>query len=198
MTFPEIQHALQHKVVGIAGCGGLGSNCAAMLVRSGIHRLVIVDFDKVENSNLNRQFFFKHQIGLYKAEALRDNLLLIQPEARIESHVLRIDVSEAKRLFSGCDVVVEAFDQAESKQMLIETMLEAFPDKKVVCASGLAGLHHADSMKVLRHGNLIAVGDFMESVSDENPPMAPKVNIAAALQANEVLKCLLLEADAKQ
>ena len=191
MTFEEIKNKVSKYTVGIAGCGGLGSNCAAMLVRSGVTKLIIADFDVIQESNLNRQFFFHDQIDKPKADTLKKNLLMIDPHAQIESHVIRLDREKVELLFASCDVIVEAFDLAENKQMLIETVLDVFPEKPLVCASGLGGLENADQMRVVRNGNLIVVGDFLESVSEENPPMAPKVTIAAALQANEVLKLLL-------
>jgi len=190
MTFEEIKNKVSKFTVGIAGCGGLGSNCAAMLVRSGVNKLILADFDDVAESNLNRQFFFYSQIGQPKADMLKSNLLMIAPDAQIESHVVRLDKAQIKRLFLDCDVVVEAFDVAENKLMMIEAIAELFPDKPLVCASGLGGLENAENMRIVRSGNLIVVGDFTESVSDENPPMAPKVTIAAALQANEVLRIL--------
>ncbi|HPS84815.1 MAG TPA: sulfur carrier protein ThiS adenylyltransferase ThiF [Bacteroidales bacterium] len=190
MTFEEIKNKVSKYTVGIAGCGGLGSNCAAMLVRSGITKLVIADFDVIQESNLNRQFFFYDQIEKPKADTLKKNLLMINPHAEIESHVVRLDPEKVVDIFSSCDVIVEAFDLAENKQMLIETVLDRFPEKPLVCASGLGGLENADQMRVVRNGNLIVVGDFKESVSEENPPMAPKVSIAAALEANEVLRIL--------
>jgi len=193
MTFEEIRNKVSKYTVGIAGCGGLGSNCAAMLVRSGVTKLVIADFDVIQESNLNRQFFFYDQIDKPKADTLKINLLNINPDAQIEAHVVRLDPEKVVQFFSNCDVIVEAFDLAENKQMLIETVLNRFPEKPIVCASGLGGLEDADQMRVVRNGNLIVVGDFKESVSDNNPPMAPKVTIAAALQANEVLKLLVCE-----
>jgi len=191
MTFEEIKNKVSNFTVGVAGCGGLGSNCAAMLIRSGISKLVIADFDIIQESNLNRQFFFYDQIDKPKADTLKKNLLNINPDAQIEAHVVRLDPDKVVQLFAHCDVIVEAFDLAENKQMLIETVLDRFPEKPLVCASGLGGLEDADQMRVVRNGNLIVVGDFKESVSADNPPMAPKVSIAAALQANEVLRLLL-------
>ena len=193
MTFEEIKNIVSKYTIGIAGCGGLGSNCAAMLVRSGITKLVVADFDVIQETNLNRQFFFYDQIEKTKADSLKKNLLMINPHAEIESYVVKLDLNKIVDLFSNCDVIVEAFDLAENKQKLIETIIAHFPNKPLVCASGIGGLENADQMRVIRNGNLIVVGDFKESVSDYNPPLAPKVTIAAALQANEVLRLLLCE-----
>ncbi len=191
MTFDEIKDIVSTYTVGIAGCGGLGSNCAAMLVRSGIKNLVIADFDTISESNLNRQFFFHHQIGKSKATTLRENILLIDPKVDIQSHHIRLDKSNIGIIFGKCPIIVEAFDTAEAKQMIIEVVSEDFPGKTLVCASGLSGLENAEQMKVVRNGNLVIVGDFAEEVSETNPPLAPKVSIAASLQANEVIKLLL-------
>lgn len=191
MRIQELYEKLKDKKVGIAGCGGLGSNVAQMLVRSGIRKLVLVDFDRVQESNLNRQFFFKDQIGQEKVMALRDNLLKIQPKLEIESHVSRLNTGLIQRLFIDCDILIEAFDIAESKAMLFETMSENLPNIPVIGVSGLAGMDNAEKMQIVRDGNLILIGDFSDDVSDELPPLAPKVTIAAGLQANEALKILL-------
>ena len=190
MRIHEINTKLKDKKVGIAGCGGLGSNVAQMLVRSGIRKLVLADFDHVQESNLNRQFFFKDQIGQEKVMALRDNLLKIQPKLELECHVSRLNPGLIQRFYTDCDVLVEAFDVAESKAMLFETMSENLPDIPVIGVSGLAGMDNAEKMQIVRDGNLILIGDFANDVSDDLPPLAPKVTIAAALQANEVLRFL--------
>ncbi|PKP02653.1 MAG: thiamine biosynthesis protein ThiF [Bacteroidetes bacterium HGW-Bacteroidetes-6] len=191
MTFEQIKNKVSSFTVGIAGCGGLGSNCASMLIRSGVQKIIIADFDVVAESNLNRQFFFKNQIGFPKADCLKQNLLQINTDATIDAYQLRLDENGIRTLFSRCDVIVEAFDAAESKLMIIEAVAKYFPETPLVCASGLAGIHNAERMLVKRSGQLIVVGDFGESVSENNPPLAPKVTIAAALQANEVLRILL-------
>jgi sulfur carrier protein ThiS adenylyltransferase len=108
---------LGHASVAIAGCGGLGSNCAVALVRVGIGRLVLADFDVVTLGNLNRQYFFRDQVGMKKVEALRDNLLRIDPRVTLDIHDLRLDPDAVRRLFAGCDVVVEAFDRADQKKI---------------------------------------------------------------------------------
>ena len=125
---------LGRAVVGIAGAGGLGSNCAMHLVRSGVRRLVIADFDRVAESNLNRQFFFADQIGCRKVEALGRNLRRIVPELELELHDSAVTAENAAGRFGRCDIVVEAFDSSAAKQMLIRTMLAC--GKTVVAASG--------------------------------------------------------------
>ena len=191
MRFEEIKAKLSQYKVGIAGCGGLGSNCAQMLVRTGITKLVIADFDVVSESNLNRQFFFADQIGRKKVNALKENLSRISPVIEIETHSVYLTPDIVKEIYVSCDAIVEAFDNKENKWMLIETVEKYFPDKLLVSASGLAGLNKIEQMKIVRNGLLVMVGDFEEEVSDDNPPLAPKVMMAAALEAAEVINYLL-------
>ncbi|PKP42351.1 MAG: thiamine biosynthesis protein ThiF [Bacteroidetes bacterium HGW-Bacteroidetes-10] len=192
-TFNQIRTILSQKTIGIAGAGGLGSNCAASLIRSGIGKLIIADFDVVTDANLNRQFFFHDQIGERKVDALRDNLLRICPFASLQMHNIKVSPENISLLFSTCDIVVEAFDLADQKQMLIEYMLENLPHIPVVAASGLAGWGGADMLRTIRSGSLYICGDETSEVSDENPPLAPKVNIVSNLQADTVLGILLSE-----
>jgi sulfur carrier protein ThiS adenylyltransferase len=191
MRFEEIKAKLSPYKVGIAGCGGLGSNCAQMLVRTGIKKLILADFDVVCESNLNRQFYFADQVGRKKVDALKENLFRISPDIEIETHSVYLTPEIVKEIYASCDAIVEAFDNKESKWMLIETVETHFPDKLLVSASGLAGLNKIEQMKIVRNGRLVMIGDFEEEVSDENPPLAPKVMVAAALEAAEVIKYLL-------
>ncbi|MCL6560114.1 MAG: sulfur carrier protein ThiS adenylyltransferase ThiF, partial [Firmicutes bacterium] len=115
---------IQRVKVGIAGAGGLGSNCAAYLVRSGFKKFKIVDFDRVEAGNLNRQFFFLDQIGRLKVEALAENLRKINPDLAIEALAFRIDEASVADVFADCDAVVEAFDGARDKKLLVEAYLD--------------------------------------------------------------------------
>ncbi|MGO8692070.1 MAG: sulfur carrier protein ThiS adenylyltransferase ThiF [Rectinemataceae bacterium] len=191
MTRNEYRRRLGSKKVGIAGAGGLGSNCAVALARAGIGCLVIADFDRVSRDNLDRQAFFLDQEGMFKAEALAQNIARIDPGVRVEAHVLRLDAESLPKLFSDCDAVVEAFDAARAKLMFIETLLAALPGRPLVCASGLAGFGHSESFRVRRSGALALVGDFESEVGPDNPPMAPRVGIVAAMEADLVLEALL-------
>lgn len=177
--------------VGIAGAGGLGSNCAVALARAGVGRFIIADFDAVSAPNLDRQYYFRAQVGRPKAEALAENIAAIDPSAAVEAHILRIDPAAARSHFAGCDVIVEAFDDAAAKDMLIETCMAAFPQTPIVGASGLAGIGRFEAIRVLRSGNLILCGDFENEVSAQLPPFAPRVAIVANLQADLVLELLL-------
>jgi len=190
-TFNQIRAFLSQKTIGIAGAGGLGSNCAESLLRCGAGKLIVADFDRVSDANLNRQFYFHDQIGEKKVEALRDNLLRINPFASLQMHFAKVDPDNLKLLFSTCDVVVEAFDSASEKLMLIEEMALQLPDIPVVAASGLGGWGEADSLKVIRSGNLFICGDEYSEVTENRPPLAPKVRIVSNLQADVVLEILL-------
>lgn len=177
--------------VGIAGCGGLGSNCAASLVRAGVGSLVLADFDLVSEANLDRQFFFKDQVGEPKALALAENLLRIDPALALDARVLRLDAASALELFADCDVVVEAFDDAGAKAMLLEAMLGRAPGKWLVAASGLAGYGRSGALKVRASGRFVLCGDLETEVGPESPPVAPRVGIVANMEANAVLSILL-------
>ncbi len=190
-TFNQIRAFLSQKTIGIAGAGGLGSNCAESLLRCGAGKLIVADFDRVSDANLNRQFYFHDQIGEKKVEALRDNLLRINPFASLQMHFAKVDPDNLKLLFSTCDVVVEAFDLASEKLMLIEEMALQLPDIPVVAASGLGGWGESDSLKVIRSGNLFICGDEYSEVTEIRPPLAPKVRIVSNLQADVVLEILL-------
>ena len=182
---------LKTKTIGIAGCGGLGSNCAVSLARVGVGKLVIADFDSVVESNLNRQYFFKDQVGQEKVLALKENISRINPHVEVEAHVRKLDPDAIKELFSHCDVIVEAFDLAEMKQMIIETVLSEMPEKYIVSGVGLAGWGRNELLKTRQFGKLFICGDFENEVSDTEPPLAPRVCIVANMQANIVMEILL-------
>ena len=191
LSFCEIKALLSQKCVGIAGAGGLGSNCAQNLVRCGIGKLIIADFDTVNESNLNRQFYFKDQVGQKKVYALRDNLNRINNDSIVQIHDCVVNTDNIPLLYSTCDVVVEAFDSAESKHMLIEYMCYNYPNIPLVSASGLAGFGSLDKIHVVESGNLFVCGDFESQVEFNNPPLGPKVSMVSAMQADIVLQILL-------
>ena len=186
---PEERAVLESVRVGIAGAGGLGSNCAMHLVRAGVKHLTVVDFDVVNESNLNRQFFFRDQIGQKKVEAIKANLLRIEPDADIRAVDIRLDASSAREIFADCGIVVEAFDAVDAKVMLVSAF--ASSGKKLVTASGLAGWGRSNAMRVRKMGNIVAIGDGETSVGDGAAPVSPRVGIAAAMEANAVVSLLL-------
>ena len=186
---PGERTLLESARVGIAGAGGLGSNCAMHLVGSGVKHITIVDFDVVNESNLNRQFFFRDQIGQKKVEAIKGNLLRIEPDADIRAVDIRLDASSARKVFADCGIVVEAFDAVDAKVMLVSAF--ASSGKKLVTASGLAGWGRSNAMRVRKMGNIVAIGDGETSVGDGAAPVSPRVGIAAAMEANAVVSLLL-------
>ena len=139
MKFSEIRDHLAQFRVGIAGAGGLGSNCAAALARTGVGTIVISDFDVIEPANLNRQYYFISQIGMMKTAALKENIARINPDIVVIAHTEKLNSINIPVIFAGCDVVVEAFDKDEMKEMLIETVQHKMPGIPVIIASGLAG-----------------------------------------------------------
>ncbi|OGU64271.1 MAG: thiamine biosynthesis protein ThiF [Stygiobacter sp. RIFOXYC12_FULL_38_8] len=191
MKFSEIKSSLKNKTVGIAGCGGLGSNCAVSLARVGIGKLVIADFDVIEESNLNRQYFFFDQIGKYKAPTLKENLLRINPAVSVEDYVIKLTPKDIVELYKDCDVIVEAFDKAEMKEMIVETVLSEFPQKQIVCGVGLAGWGGNNLLRTEQYRNLFIVGDRSNETSEDNPPLAPRVGAVSNMMANVVLEILL-------
>ena len=191
MKIDEIESKLSAFTVGIAGAGGLGSNCAMALVRSGIKHLVIADFDVVQASNLNRQFYFADQLGLKKVEALALNLYRIKPELELTLIDKRLAPDDIIACFSDCDVVVEAFDRADQKVMLIETMTEHLPAIPLVVGSGMAGWGRNELIKTERQDNLYIIGDQLHEISEQKPPIGPRVGVVAHMQANQVLEILL-------
>lgn len=191
MNFERIKSILKNKTVGIAGCGGLGSNCAIALARVGIGKLIVCDFDVIEESNLNRQYFFFDQIGQKKAPALKENIIRIKPDAIVEAHDIKLNEDNIPLMFDGCDIIVEAFDRGEMKKMIIETVLSKMPGIPLVSGVGLAGWGNSNAMQVNQSGNLYICGDGISEAGEENPPLAPRVGIASNMQADTVLEILL-------
>ncbi len=175
--------------VAITGAGGLGSNCAMILVRAGFSKFTLVDFDIITDTNLNRQFYRPDQIGKVKVEVLKENLLEINPNLNITIFNSRVTETNIDEIVEGADVVVEAFDGPESKAMISQRM---FGDPRpYVCVSGIAGYGNSDRIvtRELRNNNWI-VGDG-ETGIDKAPPLAPAVFIAAAKEADVVLTAVL-------
>ena len=191
MKFEQIKKILQTKIIGIAGCGGLGSNCAVALARVGVGKLIIVDFDVVEKNNLNRQYYFFDQIGKKKVIALKDNIKNINPEVNVRTYNIKLNPENLIKIFNRCDIIVEAFDLAEMKQMIIETVLSEIPGKPIISGLGVAGWGDNDSIKTRQVGDLYICGDEKTETSENMPPLAPKVGIIANMQANLVLEIIL-------
>lgn len=184
---------LTKAVVGIAGVGGLGSTVAVALARTGIGRLILVDFDRIEESNLNRQHYFVDQIGLPKAPAMAENLQRINPRVQVDAHVQRLDPEGICDLFADAQVIVECFDKADQKQMIVETVLSRM-SQPIVSGSGLAGYGESNRIRTERlNSRWIMVGDRENDVNLGLPLTAGRVWIAAAHQANAIVSLLVDE-----
>ncbi len=183
---------IAHTKIGIGGLGGLGSNVACHLVRSGFMHLVLADFDKVEAGNLNRQFYFEDQIGYLKTEALAQNLRRIHAQLDLTLCPERVTAENLPRIFGECVIWVEAFDKPEAKKMFVEAALKL--GKPVVSASGLGGWGQADALTTTfpRPGWAV-VGDQRTAAGAEHPPLSPRVGVAAAKEAAIVLTWALGE-----
>lgn len=192
MTFDEIKEKLKDKKVGIAGCGGLGSNAAVALARVGVKSFVLVDFDVIEEGNLNRQYFFRRQIGKKKVFELQQILKDINSDICAEAHDLLLDADNMVSVFQSCDLLIEAFDKAETKQMMAEVVVENWPTKPLIMGNGMAGVGGFDKIRQEQwFENVYVCGDFVSEISNDLPPLAPRVAIVANMQANLALELLL-------
>lgn len=187
----ELQQAFSSAVVAICGLGGLGSNIAIALARAAIGKLILIDFDRVDITNLHRQQYKADQIGMYKTDALADNLREINPYIELETHTERISEENAVTLLRDADIICEAFDNAEAKAMLTDIVLSELPDKYLVAASGMAGMGVTNSIKTRRiTSRFYLCGDETSEVSDGIGLVAPRVALCAAHQAHTVLRIL--------
>ncbi|MDP2174119.1 MAG: sulfur carrier protein ThiS adenylyltransferase ThiF [Candidatus Cloacimonadaceae bacterium] len=188
---PEMLQIWQKSVIGIAGAGGLGSNIAVSLARAGIGTLIIADYDTVCTANLNRQQYFLDQVGSLKVEALKANLDRINPFIRIIIHPLKVTPENVGSLFGTAEIMIEAFDLAEQKQMLIESWQSLFPTRPIIAASGLAGVGNNESLKTLQTDNLYIIGDGVSELAPGINPISARVAVVANMQANLCLELLL-------
>src|SRR5574344_580422 len=189
---PKVHQKVKNSKVAIAGLGGLGSNIAVMLARIGVGELLLIDFDIVEPSNLNRQSYYIKHLGMNKTDALKEQLKEINPFIKIITKNIKIDESNLKELFASWDIVCEAFYKADQKAMLINGILQNFPDKKIVSGSGMAGYDSSNKIvtkKALK--NLFICGDLEAEAKVGMGLMAPRVTICAAHQANMILRLIL-------
>ncbi len=180
---------IQSKHVGIGGAGGLGSNVAMILVRSGFKNIEILDQDVIDASNLNRQQYFYDEIGLPKVEVTKKRLLDINPDAHIVIHQTKWTEDNADQFFKGADYIVEAFDVLDFKFRFAEYYRTRFA--VVVSGVGMAGLLEKKPMTVKKIGNLYICGDRTTNSHDGHPPMAPRVTQCAAMMAEVVLDLTL-------
>ena len=186
---PGTTARLQQCCVGIAGCGGLGSNVAVALTRAGVGRLILVDFDGVEESNLNRQHFYQDDIGRSKVSALSGHLIGINPQVDLIVHQERVTPDNVATFFGTADLLVEAFDEAASKHFLIEQWCRSFPDRFIVSGNGLGGYGMTDSVRVIEAGKIRFCGDA--TTPGTSGLCAARVGLVANMQANVAVELLL-------
>ena len=187
----ELQKSFASATVAVCGLGGLGSNIAIALARAGIGKLILCDFDRVDITNLHRQQYKADQIGMYKTDALADNLREINPYIEIKVHTERITEGNAVQLLNDAGIICEAFDDAECKAMLTNTVLSEMPDKYLVAASGMAGMDTPNTIKTRRiTSRFYLCGDEASDVSDGIGLVAPRVALCAVHQAHTVLRIL--------
>ena len=187
----ELQAKFTGSTVAICGLGGLGSNIAVSLARAGIGRLILIDFDQVDISNLHRQQYRANQIGCCKTDALKENLREISPYLDIVAYTVRMEENNLKELLQDADIICEAFDDAEAKAMLVNGVLEKLHTKYLIAASGMAGLGSANSIKTRRvMERFYLCGDGVSDVADDIGLVAPRVMLCAAHQAQMVLRIL--------
>lgn len=187
----DLQEKLENSTVAVCGLGGLGSNISIALSRAGIGKLILIDYDRVDITNLHRQQYKASQIGMYKTEALAENLKEIAPYVELKTHTVKITDDNFEELLSEADVICEAFDNAEAKAMLVNGVLEKLNTKYLVAASGMAGLDSANTISTKRiTKNFYLCGDGVSDVANNISLVAPRVMICAAHEALMVIRLL--------
>lgn len=187
----NLQARFSAATIAVCGLGGLGSHIAPALARAGVGRLILLDFDRVDVTNLHRQQYKASQVGRYKAEALSENLREIAPYIELEAHTVRVTEENAVQLLSKADVICEAFDQPEAKAMLANTVLERMPDKYLVAASGMAGLGSANSIRTRKAAKRFYLcGDEVSEAAGGVSLVSSRVMLCAAHQAHMALRIL--------
>ena len=187
----DLHKRFSSATVAVCGLGGLGSNIAIALARAGIGKLILIDFDRVDITNLHRQQYKANQIGRYKADALAENLAEIAPYTEVVAVTAEITEENFAALLKGSDIVCEAFDNAEAKAMLVNGVLEQLPNCYLVAASGMAGMDTPNTIRTRKvMGRFYLCGDETNDVADTIGLVAPRVMLCAAHQAHTVLRIL--------
>ena len=187
----ERQNAFLNATVAICGLGGLGSNIATTLTRAGIGKLILIDFDEVDITNLNRQQYKMSQLGRPKTECCLENLRDISPYTEIEIHTVKLTEENIPELLGEADIICEAFDKADQKAMLVNTVLETFPDKYMLSGTGMAGFGSANTIQSRKvFGRFYLCGDEKSDVNDGIGLVASRVMVCAAHEAHMVLRIL--------
>lgn len=187
----DLQERFSAASVAVCGLGGLGSNVAIALARAGVGKLHLIDFDRVDIANLNRQQYAVSQLGMYKTDAMREILRSIAPYCEVTVCTARLSEENAADLLKDADMICECFDHPESKAMLVNFVTEQFADKCIVSASGMSGLHTANTIRTRRIGQrLYLCGDGESDVQKDGTLFASRVMVCAAHQANMVLRII--------
>lgn len=187
----ELQDKISNASVAVCGLGGLGSNISIALARAGVRRLHLIDFDSVDLSNLNRQQYFVRQLGLYKTDAMKENLSDIAPYCEVVCDTVKVTPELIPGLFDGDDVICEAFDRAEAKAMLVSGVLEHYPEKYLVSGSGMAGLDSANKIRTRKvSGRFYLCGDEVSDSGKGLGLVSSRVLVCAAHEANMVLRII--------
>lgn len=187
----ELQDKISAARVAVCGLGGLGSNIAIALARAGVGHLHLIDFDRVDLTNLNRQQYAVGQLGQYKTDALRETLALISPYCDVTCDTIKVTEETLPDLLRNEDYICEAFDRAEAKAMLVSGVLEHFPEKYLVAASGLAGLGSANTIQTRRVSRRFYLcGDGTSDSSVGLGLVASRVLVCAAHEANMILRLI--------
>ncbi|MFH1351930.1 MAG: sulfur carrier protein ThiS adenylyltransferase ThiF [Pseudomonadota bacterium] len=189
---PGVHERMKAAMVGVAGLGGLGSAVTIALARMGIGTLILADYDVVEPSNLNRQHYALRHIGMAKTDAMAQILADLNPYIRVITHNVILERGNIPNLFKETEIIVECFDRAEAKAMILNTVSEFLPETFIIGASGLAGYGDSNSIRTMKLGDKIfMVGDLVKAAEPGRGLMAPRVGIAAHHQANLVVALLM-------
>lgn len=189
---PIISENIKRVTVGIAGCGGLGSNTAIALTRAGIRNIVIADYDKLEISNLNRQQYALKDVGNFKVDSLEKILKSINPFIKVEKYKIKLNKNNIYKVFEKCAIVVEAFDKVATKSMIIKAFSDPrFNEKYLIAGSGVAGYSSVNEIKTKKIAkNIFICGDYKTKPLKSTGIMAPRVMAAAGHQANKALQLI--------
>ena len=191
----ELQQKISMASAAVCGLGGLGSNVAISLARAGLGTLLLIDSDRVDVSNLHRQQYRVSQLGMYKTEAMKQILSEISPYCKVITHTVKM-TEENLSLIADCGIVCECFDNAECKAMLVNGVAARYPEKYIVAASGMSGLHTGNRIQTKRIGKRLYIcGDGTSDVADDGTLFTPRVMLCAAHQANTALRIIAGEFD---
>lgn len=192
----KAQERLYRTTVAIAGVGGMGSNVALSLARAGTGHIHLIDFDKVDLGNLHRQQYFMRHLGMPKVEAMKSLIMEIHPFLDIRTSEVVVSEENICELFEDADIIIEAFDKPEAKAMLVNGVLELFPEKKLIACSGMAGYADGNKIRTRKAGrNFYLCGDEESDVEKEGTLFASRVSICAGHAANQAIELILNEED---